>query len=134
MSSLQPAGELAMPMGFIDIVKFETLNDVDVNVFAFDNRDLFPMRMSKKSTSSLTLDILLLYESDKHHYVFIKDLTRFFGFIKNKEFRSALHLCGNCLFLCHKDVKQFSMLSFACQKPATNYTISTIRLQPDLLR
>ena len=107
MSSLQPAGEFAMPMAFVDIEKFETLNDVEVNVFGFENRDLFPMRVSKKSTSSLTLDELLLCESDKHHYVLIKDLTRFFWFIKNKKLRSPLHLCRNCLYLCHKDIKQF---------------------------
>ena len=71
MSSLQPAVEFAMPMGFNDIDKFETLNDVEVNVFGFENRVLFPMRVSKKSASSLTLYILLLYESDKYHYVLI---------------------------------------------------------------
>ena len=107
LSSLQPAGEFAMPMSFNDIEKFETLNDIEVNVFVFENRDLFPMRVSKKSTSSLILDILLLYESDKHHYVLIKDLTRFFCFIKNKKFRSTLHLCRNCLYPRHKDFKQF---------------------------
>ena len=107
MSSLQPDGEFAMPMGFNDIEMFETLNDVEVNSFRLENRDLFSMRVSKKSTSSLTLEILLLYESYKHHYVLIKDLTRFFCFIKNIKFRSTLHLCRNCLYLCHKDVKQF---------------------------
>ena len=105
MSSLQPAGEFAMLMGFNDIDKFKTLNDVEVNVFEFENRVLFPMRVSKKSTSSLTLDILLLYETDKHHYVLIKDLCRLFCFIKNIKFRSIFHLCRICLYLCHKDVK-----------------------------
>ena len=33
MSSLQPAAEFAMPMGFNDNDNFETLNDVEVNVF-----------------------------------------------------------------------------------------------------
>ena len=107
ISSLQPAGEFAMPMGFNDIDKFETLNDVEVNVFEFENRDLFPMRVSKRTTSELNLDLLLLYEIDKNHYVLIKDLCRLFSFIKNIKFRSTLHLCWNCLHLCHKDVKRF---------------------------
>ena len=107
MSSVQPAGDFAMPMGFNGIDKFETLNDVEVNVFGFENRDLFSMGVSKKSISSLLLDFFLLYESDKHHYVLIKDFTRFFCFIKDKRFRSTPHLCQNCLYLCHKDVKQF---------------------------
>ena len=107
MPSLQPAGEFSMPMGFNDIDKFETLNDVEVNVFGFENRDLFPMRVSKRTTSELSLDLLLLYENDKHHYVLIKDLCRLFCFIKNIKFKSTLHLCRNCLYLCHKDFNNF---------------------------
>ena len=107
MSLLQPASEFTMPMGFNDIDKFETLNDVQVNVFGFEKRDLFPMRVSKRTTSQLSLDMLLLYENEKHHYVLIKDLCRLFCFIKNIKFRSPLHLCRNCLYLCHKDVEQF---------------------------
>ena len=63
--------------------------------------------MSNKFTSSLTLDIFFLYENDKHHYVLIKDLCRLFCFIKNIKFRSTLHLCRNCPYLCHKEVKRF---------------------------
>ena len=107
MSLLQPAGEFAMPIGFNDIDKVKLLNDVEVNVFGPENRDLFPVRVFEKSTSSLTLDILLLYESDKHHYILIWELTRSFCFIKNKNFTSSLNLCRNCLYLCHKDFKQF---------------------------
>ena len=86
MSSLQPAGEFAMPMGFKDIDKFETLNDVEVNVFGFEKRDLFPMRVSKVTTSELSFDLLLLYENDKHHYVLIKNLCRLLCFIKIVKF------------------------------------------------
>ena len=107
MSSLQPAGEFAMAMGFKDIDKFETLNDVEGNVFGFENRHLFPMRVSKVTTSELSFDLLLLYEKDKHHYVLIKNLCRLFCFIKIIKFRSTLHLCRNCLYFCQRDVKQF---------------------------
>ena len=73
-----------MPMSFNGIDKFETLNDVEVNVIGFENRNLFPMRLSKKSYSSLILDILPIYESNNHHYVLINDLNRFFCFIRKK--------------------------------------------------
>ena len=107
MSTLQPAGEFTMPMGFNDIDKFETLNDVEVNVFGFEKRDLFPMRVSKRTTSQLSLDLLHLYENDKHHYALIKELCRLFCSTKNIKFSSTLHLCRNCLYLCHKDVEKF---------------------------
>ena len=97
MPLLQPAGEFTIPMGFNDVDKFETLNDVEVNVFAFEKRDLFPIRLSKRTTFKLSLDLLLLYENDKQHYVLTKDLCRLFCFIKNINFRSFLHLYRNCL-------------------------------------
>ena len=68
MSSRQHAGEFAMPMGFNDINKFEARNGVEVNVYGFQNRELLPMRVFKKATSGLTLDMLLLYESIKHNF------------------------------------------------------------------
>ena len=33
----QPLGHFTMPMGFADIPQFETLNNVQVNVFRYDN-------------------------------------------------------------------------------------------------
>ena len=104
MSELQPSGEFPTPMGFHKMTKFETLNDVQVIVFGLENRDLFPMRVSKRTTSELSLDLLLLYENDKHHYFLIKDFCRLFCFIKNIKFRSPLLLFRNCFYLSHNDL------------------------------
>ena len=118
MSELQPAGEFTMPMGFQNMTKFETLNDVQVNVFGLENRDLFPMRVSKRTTFELSLDLLLLYENDKHHYVLIKDLCRLFCFIKNIKLRSPLRLCRNCFYLSHNDLSYFEDHVESCGKNA----------------
>ena len=56
-------------------------------------------------------------------------------------FRSTLNQCGNCLYLCHKDCKQFKDHVELCgnnplaviRMPATIYRNSTIGLQPGLL-
>ena len=79
-----------------------------------------PMRVSRKSNSSLNFDRILPYESDTHHYVLFKDLARFFSFIKNKKFRSTFHLCRKCLYMCYKDVQQFKdHIEICCITPPT---------------
>ena len=66
----QPTGHFDMPMGLEDINQFENLNEVRINVFGYDGRDLFPLRVSK-FVSNFTMDLLLLYEADCYHYVLI---------------------------------------------------------------
>ena len=57
-----------------------------------------------------------------------KILCRLFCFIKIIKFRSTLHLCRNCLYLCHKDVKQFKDHVEVCG----NNTPAVIRMpKPD---
>ena len=107
MSELQPAGEFPMPMGFHNMTKFETPNDKQVNVFGMENRHLFPMPVSKRTFSELSLDLFLLYENDEHQYFHIKDLCRLFCFIQNLKFRSPLRLCRKCLYLSHNDLSYF---------------------------
>ena len=47
---------------------------MQVNVFGFENK-AFPLYISKKSYDQ-TLNLLLITEKDKSHYVFNKDFNR----------------------------------------------------------
>ena len=71
----QPTGHFDMPMGLEDINQFENLNEVRINVFGYDGRDLFQLRVSK-FVSNFTMDLLLLYEADCYHYVWITNLVK----------------------------------------------------------
>ena len=94
---LFPACNFQMPMGLSSLNKFEELNSVQVNVFGYHKKDLFPIRIStKKSSEELVIDLLLLYDSDKHHYVLIKDLCKFYCFLRSVRYRSHLILCRDC--------------------------------------
>ena len=62
----QPTGHFDMPMGLEDINQFENVNEVRINVFRYDGRDLFQFRLSK-FVSNFTMDVLLLYEADCYH-------------------------------------------------------------------
>ena len=80
----KPIGEFPTPMSFRDIPKFERLNKVRVNVFLYEKGDLVPMLISKKeSEDTFSMDLLLLFEPGKHHFVLITNLLRFICEIKS---------------------------------------------------
>ena len=77
----------------LDINDYEKIKDrfqMQVNVFGYENK-VYPLYISKK-TYNETLNILLITEKNKSHYVFIKDFNRLM-FSKTK----------------HKDKKDFFM-------------------------
>ena len=75
-----------MPMGFEDILEFEKLNDVQVNVFGYDNGQLFSLKFSSNE-SEFVMELLLLYDGDHHHYVLITDLVKVVGYVRRIDFR-----------------------------------------------
>ena len=68
-------------MSLASIGIFEQLNDVCENVFHYQKGDLLPMYISKPPNNNsnteieiVDMDLPLLYEPSKHHYVVITDL------------------------------------------------------------
>ena len=77
----------------LDINHYEKTEDrfqMQVNVFGYENK-VYPLYISKKSYDQ-TLNLLLITEKGKSHYVYIKDFNRLM-FLKTK----------------HKDNKHYSM-------------------------
>ena len=102
LKSFFRAGNFQMPMGLSSLYKLEELTSVQVNVSGYHKKDLFPIRIStKRSSEELVIDLLLLYDSDKHHYVLIKHLCKFYCFLWSVRYRSYLILCRNCFWLCY---------------------------------
>ena len=66
---------------------------MQVNVFGYENK-VYPLHISKKSHDQL-LNLLLITEKGKSHYVFIKDFNRLmFSRTKHKDKK---HYCMSCL-------------------------------------
>ena len=66
---------------------------MQVNAFGYENK-IYPLYISKKSYNQ-TLNLLLITEKDKSHYVFIKDFSRLmFSRTKHKDKK---HQCMSCL-------------------------------------
>ena len=59
-----------------DFNKIEVKNNIWINVFGDENGLLFLIYVSDQKFED-SLDLLLLIDDDKSHYVYIKDLDRF---------------------------------------------------------
>ena len=73
---------IEMPMSIKDITKFEKQNDYIINVYS-GNRDgtnIQPRRISKiRDNKKKTINLLMLENDEKYHYVLITDLNRLLG-------------------------------------------------------
>ena len=77
-----------------DFNKIEVKNNICINVFGYENGLVFPIYVSDQKFED-SMDLLLLIDDDKSHYVYIKDFDKFmFHKTKNKNKKS---FCRSCL-------------------------------------
>ena len=51
-------------------------NNICINVFGYENKMVFPIYISEQEFEE-SVDLLLLIDEDKSHYVYIKGFDRF---------------------------------------------------------
>ena len=66
---------IEFPVREKDFSKIETKNNICINVFCYENRLVFPIYISDLKFEN-TMDLLLLIDGDKSHYVYIKGFDR----------------------------------------------------------
>ena len=67
-----------------DFSKIEVKKNIRINVFGYENKLVFPVYISNQIFED-SMDLLLLTDNDKSHYVYIKYFNRFmFHKAKNK--------------------------------------------------
>ena len=77
-----------------DFSKIEKKNNICINVFCYENKLVFPIYISNQKFEN-SMDLLLVTDGDKSHYVYIKDFDRFmFHKTKNK---NKKYFCKSCL-------------------------------------
>ena len=69
-------------------------NKICINVFCYDNKLIYPVYLSDQKFND-NMDLLLISNEFKSHYVYIKDFDRFM-FNKTKN-RNKKHFCKRCL-------------------------------------
>ena len=81
---------IEFPMQEKDFSKIEVKNNICINVFGYENELVFPIYVSDQKFED-SMDLLLLIDDDKSHYVYIKDFNRFmFHKTKNKSKKIVL--------------------------------------------
>ena len=74
--------------------KVEKQNSIRINVFSYANGQLFPIHISKETFKD-QMNLLLITEDKKKHYILIKDFNAFmYNQTKHKEIK---HFCMFCL-------------------------------------
>ena len=74
---------IEFPVQEKDFSTIEVKNNICINVFRYGNELVFPVYVSDKKFED-SIDLLLLIDDEKSHYVYIKDFNRFmFHKIKN---------------------------------------------------
>ena len=76
--------EIKFPIEEKDFKKIEVQNNICINVSGYENQLVFPIYISDQTFKS-SIDLFLLIDDDKSHYVYIKDFNTFmFHKAKNK--------------------------------------------------
>ena len=85
---------IEFPVQEKDFSKIEVKNNICINVFGYEEKLVFPIYVSNRKFEDV-MDLLLLIDDDKSHYVYIKNVDRFMfhkAKIKNKKW-----FCESCL-------------------------------------
>ena len=61
-----------------DSCKIERQNNICIIVFCYENNLAYPVYLSDQKFHN-SMDLLLISDENKSHYVYIKDLNRFMG-------------------------------------------------------
>ena len=79
-----------------DFSKIEVKNKICINVFGYENGLVFPIYLFKQKFED-SIDLLLLIDDDKSHYVYIKDFNRFMSHkTKNENKKWFCKICLQC--------------------------------------
>ena len=85
---------LEFPVSIKDIGKFETRNNISVNVLAVEGRDIYIHRKCQRVGREINL--LMVSKNGIWHYTAIKSLSRLLS-SKNSNTKHKQHFCMNCL-------------------------------------
>ena len=85
---------LGFPVSIKDIGKFETRNNISVNVLAVEGRDIYIHRKGRRMGREINL--FMVTEDGINHYTVIKSLSRLLK-SSNTKHKCKQHFCMNCL-------------------------------------
>ena len=85
---------IGCPVSFKDISKFEFRNQISINLLATEGKAIYICR--KGSNYERAINLMIISESNRKHYVAIKFLSRLLS-SKNTKHKGKEYFCKNCL-------------------------------------
>ena len=80
-----------------DFSKIEATNNICINVLCYENRLVFQIYVSDQKFKN-SMDLVLVIDENKSHYVYIKDFNKFmFQKTKNENKKSFARVVGSVL-------------------------------------
>ena len=84
--------DIKFPVSKKDYCKIEQKNSICINVFCYENYLTHPLYVSDQKFEN-RMDLLLITDENKSHYVYIKDFNRFMC----TKFKTKKNFCKYCL-------------------------------------
>ena len=85
---------IKFPASFRDIKRFESRNEITINILAFEDKKVYICRKSKEYDR--VANLMLITDRNNKHYVAIKSLRRLLS-RENSKHKESQHFCINCL-------------------------------------
>ena len=85
---------MKFPVLFRDIKKFESRNEITINILAFEHKKVYICRKGKEYDR--VANLMLITDQNSKHYIAIKSLKRLLS-RQNSKHKESLHFCINCL-------------------------------------
>ena len=85
---------MKFPASFRDIKRFESRNEITINILAFERKQVYICRKGKEYDR--VANLMLITEHNNKHYIAIKSLERLLS-MQNSKHKESQHFCINCL-------------------------------------
>ena len=76
--------------------RFEKNNNISVNVYGYENEEVYPLYVSKPQADTKFVDLLLISDGEKRHYCWIKNFNRLMS-KRTESGHHSTHYCKRCL-------------------------------------
>ena len=85
---------MEFPVSFRDIKRFESSNEIMINVLAFECKKIYICRKGKECNR--VANLMLITDNNRKHYIAVKSLSRLLT-MQNSKHKESQHFCTNCL-------------------------------------
>ena len=90
------------PVYIKDIGKFEHQNNISVNVYGYEDKKIFPLRITTTTVARQHVNLLYITTCEKPDYVLVKDLSRLVSRQYNNH-NGKQYFCQYCLHGCNSE-------------------------------